>query len=153
MIGLREFRKEYKKAKLTYKIKSLWWEIRYAWQRAWRGYDDTEVFELSYKFTERMIQILKDFRENNIALFPNPDYKDTVNYTDISLNEKETNAVIDEMIYHFENSDINAWTEKTDLIPSREGDMEKITEFEKTAIEHEKQALAMFVKWFDCLWY
>lgn len=153
MIGLREFRKEYKRSGFTYKVKGLWWQLRYAWQRAWRGYDDTEVFELSYKFTERMIHILRDFRENNIALFPNPDYQDTVNYTDISLSEKETNAMIDEMINHFENSDNNAWPEKTDLDPSREGDMEKITEFENNAKEHEKQALAMFVKWFDCLWY
>lgn len=153
MIGLREFRKEYKKAKLTYKIKSLRWDLLYAWQRAWRGYDDTEVFELSYKFTERMIHILKDFRKNNIALFPNIEYKDTVNYTDISLTEEETNSIIDEMIYHFENSDMDAWTEKTDLTPSHEGDMENINEFEENAMEHEKQALAMFVKWFDCLWY
>lgn len=153
MIGLREFVKEYKKARLTYKIKSLRWELRYAWQRAWRGYDDVEVFDLSYKFVERMTHILKDFKENNIALFPNSDYQGTNPLSDISLNEKETDAVLDEMIYHFENSDINAWPEKTDLDPSREGDMEKITEFENNAMEHEKQALAMFVKWFDCLWY
>ena len=153
MIGLREFSKEYKKARITYKIKSLKWELRYAWQRAWRGYDDVEVFDLSYKFIERMTQILKDFRKNNIALFPNPDYQDTVHLTDISLSEKETNDVLDEMINHFENSDINAWTEEADLTPSRKGDMEKICKFEKNAMEHEKQALAMFVKWFDCLWY
>ena len=150
MIGLREFRKEHKGASLTYKVKELYWQLLYAWQRAWRGYDDAEVFDLSYKFKERMIHILDDFRKNNYALFPNSEYKDTSNYTDISLNEEETNTVIDEMIYHFKNSNADAWTEETNLDPS---DEEEIEEFEENAMEHQKQALALFVKWFDCLWY
>ena len=69
MIGLREFKKTYKDCSLRYKAKELYWQLKYAWQRAWRGYDDVEVFELSGRFTERMLLILKDFRKNNVGLF------------------------------------------------------------------------------------
>lgn len=69
MIGLREFRETYKGASFTYKVKELWWQLRYAWQRAWRGYDYMDTFELCFRFRERIVPILKDFRENNVGLF------------------------------------------------------------------------------------
>lgn len=146
MIGLREFRKTYKGSSFTYKVKELWWQLRYAWQRAWRGYDYMDTFELCFRFRERMVPILKNFRENNVGLFYDSEKQR-------NLTEEETNSIINEMIYHFENSDTDAWTENTNLTPFNDGDSDKITEFEQNAIEHEKQALAMFVKWFDCLWY
>lgn len=146
MIGLKEFRKEYKGAGFTYKVKELYWQLLYAWQRAWKGYDYRDSFSLDFMFLQRIVPILKDFRENNVGLFYDHDKQR-------NLTEEETNSIIDEMIYHFENSNNDAWVEKTELKPSRDGDMKKIEVFEKDANEHRAKALGMFVKWFDQLWY
>lgn len=142
MIGLREFKTEYRNCSFRYKIKELYWQIKYAWQRAWRGYDDVEVFELSGRFTERMLPILKDFRKNNIGLFGNGKRW---------LSENETNQIIDAMIFHLENSDANGWV---DLIEAYDDKYyEDIRTYEMLARLHEKEFLRLFCKWFDSLWY
>ena len=72
--------------------------MRYAWQRAWRGYDFTDVFELGYNFTTKMPVLLTEFLKNNVGLFYDAE-------ADKQLDEEETNAVIKEMIFYFENCD------------------------------------------------
>ena len=47
MIGLRDFHKTYKGASFGYRLRELRWQLRYAWQRAWRGYSDVDVFDFS----------------------------------------------------------------------------------------------------------
>jgi hypothetical protein len=146
MIGLKEFIKTYRDSSSKYKLKELCWQLRYAWQRAWRGYDDVEVFDLSFKFIERIVPILKDYKKNNVALF-------TDRKTSYILTEEETDEILDEMISLFENSDANTWIEKTNYDSSNKEDLNKICEYEQKAWENKKKGLALFVKWFDNLWY
>lgn len=96
--GLRNALKHTKGASLRYKLRTLYWEMRYAWQRAWRGYDFTDVFELGYNFAARMPILLREFKENNVALF-------TDHESHTTLTEEETDKVLDDMIFYFENCD------------------------------------------------
>lgn len=120
-------------------------ELRYAWQRAWKGYDLKEVSNLNRVFVERMVAILEDFRQHNIKLFADPDSRE-------ELSKEETDAAINEMIMHFkgavEGEDFDINLELSD----KEG-LEKITEIEFDVQQHKKEALKLFCKWFDNLWY
>ena len=96
--GLNGFPERTKGASLRYKLKELRRQLRYAWQRAWRGYDFTDVFDLGCNFTAKMPVLLTEFLKNNDGLF----YDNEANK---QLDEEETNAVIEEMIFYFENCD------------------------------------------------
>ena len=148
MVGLRGFHSNYKGASFGYRLKELRWQLHYAWQRAWRGYDDTEVFDFCFTFMERIIPILKDFRERNIALWIED--RGTDNYKE--LTEDQTNEIIDRMIYLAENSDSDAWVDM-DLDPNDEDDFIKIEEIAKRNNENEKEFLRLFCEYFPQMWY
>lgn len=44
-------------------IVDAFYQVKYAFQRAFRGYDDREVFSVDHFFVERQLKILKDFQE------------------------------------------------------------------------------------------
>lgn len=71
--------------------RSFYWQHRYAFRRAWNGYDDTDIFNFDSNLRERLLVTLKEFKECNFALFTNPDGHEV-------LTEEETDKVIDEMI-------------------------------------------------------
>lgn len=141
MLGLKDFCKTHKGYSFLFKMKQLYWQIKYAWQRAWNGYDNTDIFELNNNFIQKMLPIMKDFRKHNVGLF-----YDTDNCK--PLNKEETNEIINKMVYLLENSDENAWLDLD--IPY---DYDKMNEMEDKARENQKEFLNMFVKWFDQLWY
>lgn len=146
-IGLNGYFQIVKGASLRFKIKELRWQLRYAWRRAWFGYDDIDVFELGYAFAHKMPVLLKDFKKNNIGLF----YDEEVNK---QLDAEETNQVLDKMIYYFENCDESVvynrvlgkdWSYKFD----REDMIKADTELNRCRTE----ALRLFSKWCWHLWY
>ena len=103
-IGLKDYWKNNRHNSLRWKIKNLRWELRYAWKRAWYGYDDMDIIEMYANFIERYKTILKYYREHHMGLFNVPEeYEDTFNK--LHFNEEETNAIIDTMIYHLEMMD------------------------------------------------
>lgn len=73
-LGLKDFfissRKE--KTKIRHFLRELRWELKYAWRRAWRGYDDADMFECFEMFRRRMIRILEDFINNGNGLLNLP---------------------------------------------------------------------------------
>lgn len=105
-IGLKNYWKNNKKSSLKWKIKNLKWELRYAWKRAWDGYDDMDMIELFDCFIERYKAILKDFRKHHYGLFLVPrEYRESLNK--IEFDEEETDVIIDMMIFHLEMMDEN----------------------------------------------
>ena len=149
-IGFKGALKNIKDLSLKLKIKELYWQLRYAWQRAWIGYDSTDIFELGFNFVERMPILLREFKENNIALFPDLDNPDR-----LSLTAEETNAVIDEMIFYFENCDEDVVYQRLyGIDPYEDGCV-----YEKWLAAHNEadrcwnEAMRLFSKWSMCLWY
>ena len=103
-IGLKGSWRETRGCRLWYRLSRLKWSLRYAWQRAWRGWDDTDMFAMMDVFIERYKEILKDYRKNHHCLFNVPkEYKDVFNKA--HFNENETNMIIDTMIFHLEMMD------------------------------------------------
>ena len=138
MLGLKDFCKKVKGYSLCGKLFELRWELKYAIQRFWRGYDDVDVFALYDRFNERMIATLKDFRKSNNGL-----WTDGKN----ELTEEETNKAIEKMIRHFERADIDGWVD-LDLDPSTKEGFDAIEKFSDDAMAHQMAALRDFVKWF-----
>lgn len=99
-IGLNGFRDKYKGCKFRYKLRQLRWEFRYAWRRAWEGFDDVDIFNLDDQFIDRMIVLLTEYNKHNISLFVDPESpKGELKY----FTEEETCRVVEKMIWYFEN--------------------------------------------------
>lgn len=99
-IGLNGFRDKYKGCRFLYKLKQLRWELRYAWRRAWKGFDDQDIFNLYDHFIDRMIVLLTEYNKHNVSLFVDPESpKGELNY----FTEEETRQVVEKMIWYFEN--------------------------------------------------
>lgn len=103
-IGLRDYLKTKKTSSLRCRIEDLRRELKYAWQRAWYGYDCMDWIEMFACFIERYKAILKDYREKHWGLLSVPEeYRDVFNK--YSFDEVETDVIIDTMIYHLEMMD------------------------------------------------
>lgn len=69
------------------KIKDTYWNIRYGFQRMFKGYDYVETFDIYSTFIERYEKILIEFKKHGNS-FP------------CDTTEEKWNDIIDEMIYH-----------------------------------------------------
>lgn len=85
-IGLNNAWRSTKGMSFPWRIRNLFWELRYAWRRAWRGYDDVEIFDLGFSFFRRMPMLLRQFKTCNISLFYDDEH-------DRDMTEEETDAV------------------------------------------------------------
>lgn len=88
LIGLKylsKTMKDYKNCCLRVKFRAIKDELKYAWQRAWHGYDDLMVRDIDDSFIELYISILQDFR-NNLHSHP------------VNMTLKEWENTLDEMI-------------------------------------------------------
>ncbi len=85
--------------------------------------------------------ILKEYKEKNDSLFQNEE--------GTPLTETETDNVIDEMISYFENGIVD----DNVIFDSEELSIKEILEIERRAKENRQKGLALFSKWFDCLWF
>lgn len=138
-----------KGASLRLRIKWLMCEIRYAWQRAWRGYDDAEIYDLGYTLIWRMPMLLTEFKKRNCALFPDKDGGK------LSLTKEETDAVIDEMIFYFENCDEDVVYKRLfgKCICDTEYDEEEMKQVYEELNRCETEAMRLLSKWIMHLWY
>ena len=68
-------------------IRDTYWEIRYGFQRMFKGYDYVDTFEIFAKFIERYTKILTRYRKHHVGYV-------------FAMTAEEWDAVIDEMLYH-----------------------------------------------------
>lgn len=108
-LGLKDFfvSNIKKKSKPIYFLKELYWELRYAWHRVWKGYDDVDVCECFEMFRIRMIRILEDFIKNGDSLFTIPKQSEHYNellkkYPKGYFDKETTNIIYQTMIYHLQ---------------------------------------------------
>lgn len=104
-IGLKGSWKRTKGCSLKHRVNELIWDIRYAWQRAWRGYDNADIFNMDYCFVERYKAILKEYKDMHNCLFNIPEkYREQFNGR-LNFTDEETDVIIDTMIFHLEMMD------------------------------------------------
>lgn len=73
--------------RLKRKIRDIYWEIRYGFQRMFKGYDYVDTFGLCDKFIDRYYKILTEYKKN---MHGHP----------ARFSEEEWNAIIDKMLLH-----------------------------------------------------
>lgn len=73
-------------------IRETYWEVRYGFQRMFKGYDYVDTFETFAKFRERYIKILTDYRKHHVGYC-------------CEMTEEKWDNIIDEMIYHLKYMD------------------------------------------------
>nr|DAT96486.1 MAG TPA: hypothetical protein [Bacteriophage sp.] len=124
--------------RLGFKIKNLYYQVKYGFQRMFRGYDDTEVFNMDMTFIDRYLKILKDFRKNNCGYPP-------------SITNEQWDDILDEMIKHLSlMTEDNAETElKKGMPDSFEPDYKTVSEIMD---RHKDEFFKLFSKWFYNLW-
>lgn len=108
-LGLKDFFVSSKKNKprLRHFLRELHRELRYAWCRAWRGYDDVDMFECFEMFRRRMIRILEDFIKHGNSLFVIPAQSEHYNelfkiFPEGYFDEEHTELIYRTMIYHLQ---------------------------------------------------
>lgn len=100
-VGLKGAWKRTKGCTLKYRIKELYWDIRYAWARVWDGYDDRDIFAMNDMFIDRYMNILKDYNKHRHCLFNVPEqYRDVLGR--LHFDNEETDIIIDMMVFHLE---------------------------------------------------
>lgn len=134
-----------------WRVQRLFWELRYAWQRAWRGYDDVEIFDLGFAFFSRMPVLLRQFKACNISLFYDDEH-------DCDMTEEETDAIIDKMIWYFDNCDENTVIDRLYPDISLQDYGARLTWADYKAIADEvrrcrAEALRLFSQYCCQLWY
>ena len=159
-IGLKGSWKETKGLALKCRLRETYWNFKYAWLRAWYGFDYRDSFNMNGMFVEKYKTILKWYKKHNIALFNVPEeYRDKFNK--FSFTEEETDVIIDMMIYHLEmldedhvekllygkNVDDNDW----DL--NKDWTMEKSIRISHVVDQNKKAFMKLFGIFFFDLWY
>lgn len=111
-LGLKDFFVSSKKNKMKLKhfFRELRWELRYAWRRVWRGYDDADFFECFEMFRRRMIRILEDFISYGHAYLTIPTQSEHYNellkkFPKGYFDEENTELIYRTMIFHLQMMD------------------------------------------------
>lgn len=133
--------KELDGAYLHVKIREMARQLKYAWNRALYGYDEDDIYCLNSSFTERMTELLKQFRAKNIGTWP-------IHGADFEfMSQEEVNQILDEMICCFEKSNPDNVYVFDDTF-----DFQKMQEYNDIVLLNRKKAFELFEKWFDDLW-
>ena len=124
--------------RLGFKIKNLYYQVKYGFQRMFRGYDDTELFNMDMTFVDRYLKALKDFKKYH---YGHP----------YELTPEQWSAVLDELIKHLTlmNEDNVIAELKNGMPDSFEPDYKTVNEIQD---KHKNEFFKLFSKWFYSLW-
>jgi hypothetical protein len=119
-------------------IKDTYWEIRYGFQRMFKGYDSVDTFETFAKFRERYLKILTQYRKNHIGYV-------------WGMTADEWDAIIDEMIYHLRYMDEETVTEELEKDVPNDWSASHKT-INNILENHKNSFFELFSKYFYDLW-
>lgn len=146
--GLRYYRKKTAGAGVKWHIQALVLELKHAWQRAWNGYSDADVWDISGLILDTLPVVLSEYREYHHALFIDE-------ITGKSLSKEETDAVIDELIFYLKNCNEEVVYERLfGINPYAENDINR-ARWRQVANERKRcknEAFALLSKWIWQLW-
>ena len=148
--GLKDYLHYHQEESLKHFFGTLGHQRKYAWQRAWRNYDDTDLFDLFFNFTSRMPALLKEVKKNNDTLFRNLNHED-----ELTLTVEETDAILDEMIFYFENCNLDTVYRRI-FGDKKLNECKRLNAIEDVSKENNccwDMAMMLFYKWSSNLWY
>lgn len=166
-LGLKDYKIKHE-CRFIINFKDFCYELKWAFQRFWRGYDDMYLFNLDSKLDELIPEILKWLRYNRSG--------SPVLTTEETCHE-DWNNVLDEILYHFKESNEETCSEKnefTDLMgfnfeyekldngmtqsinkddpEIRNKWLSRSIEIDKYNYEHRKEAYMLIAKNIDSFW-
>ena len=124
--------------KIKWWLKDAYWEVRYGFQRMFKGYDAVDTFETFAKFTERYEKILKEYKSCH---YGHPG----------DMTAEEWESIVDEMIYHLHYMDEeNVESELSKGMPEN-WVSSSLTVYEIME-RHKDEFFKLFAKHFYSLW-
>ena len=124
----------------------IYYSIKYGFQRMFRGYDDTEVFDFDVVFIRKFTKILTKIKDNNVLIFRNVD-------TNEYMSNEEQKKFLNHWIDLLKNSDEDElYEQEFSNKQSHEEDYRDFVYRSKVAAKNRYEALELFAKYFDQLW-
>ena len=144
-LGLKDYKPVYKRRPLM-NLKDLLYEIKYACQRFWRGYDDTYLFDFDCKLNELIPEIIRWLRFHRHG-------SPILNIGSIETCHNEWNTILDEILFHFKEANNNT-SEKNDCSLADDHDAWAAREIEIDAYreQHLHTAYEMIAKYIGWFW-
>lgn len=121
-------------------IREAYWEVRYGFQRMFKGYDSVDTFETFDKFIERYTKILTEYRKKHWGI-----------PMEFIESEEEWDNVIDEMLYHLHYMDEETVIDELEKDVPDDWDVSHITVHE-VLDKHKNAFFNLFSKYFYDLW-
>lgn len=119
-------------------IRETYWEVRYGFQRMFKGYDSVDTFETFSKFITRYTKILTDYRKYHVGYCSD-------------MTEEEWDNIIDEMIYHLHYMDEETVTDELERdVPDDWSASYKTVNY--ILDKHKDAFFELFSKYFYHLW-
>jgi hypothetical protein len=126
--------------KMKHWIRDTYWEVRYGFQRMFKGYDSVDTFETFYKFIERYTKILTEYKKKHWGI--------PMEFVD---SEEEWDNVIDEMLYHLHYMDEETVVDELEKDVPDDWNANHITVHE-ILNKHKDAFFELFSKYFYDLW-
>ena len=146
--GLRYYIQKTSGAGIKWHIQALFIELKHAWQRAWNGYADSDVWDISGVIIGTLPAILREYRNTHHTLFIDT----TIGK---ELTEEETNEVIDQLIFYLENCDEDVVYERlfgVDPYTERDFNNARWAQVNNERQRCKNEAFALLSKWIWQLW-
>jgi hypothetical protein len=122
------------------KARDIYWEVRYGFQRMFKGYDSVDTFETFAKFIERYTKILTEYRNKHWGI-----------PMEFIESEEKWDEVVDEMLYHLHYMDEETVIKEIEKDVPDDWSASHITVHE--ILEKHKDAFfELFSKYFYDLW-
>lgn len=121
-------------------LRDIYWEIRYGFQRMFKGYDSVDTFETFHKFVERYTKILTEYRNKHCGI-----------PMEFENSEEEWDKVIDEMIYHLHYMGEQTVTEELEKDVPDDWTVSSKSVYE-VMDKHKNAFFELFSKYFYDLW-
>lgn len=119
-------------------IREAYWEVRYGFQRMFKGYDVVDTFETFAKFIDRYTKILTEYRKKHVGYV-------------WGMENEEWEAIVDEMIYHLHYMDEETVTEELEKnVPDDWSASHKT--INEIMDKHKDAFFELFSKYFYDLW-
>jgi len=115
MIGLKYFLINKEGGSIRYKLREFIRELNFAWQRAWKGYDDSFWWSIDYTFITLHKQLFKEWRAN-------------IHSRPCNMTSDEWEAILDSMIGYLDVMDNDLWDKHDETIIAKDKFFELFSE-------------------------
>ena len=123
--------------RLFYKMKDIWWELKEAHRRFWRGYGNSMVWGMNHNLLNLIAMLLTDLRDNHTG---HPLIIGEIE------NDEDYVELLDLMIFHIEE------TQRLDLLYEENWTQNDLKENEERRKYHQDEFFRLLTRYYDTLW-